>query len=135
MKIGANYQIPFRNVRWVQYYGADFQYGSVKGTGDGTLSDAVKDQPWMGLTLSPGLIYRSTAVSELGFMIPLAYRKVSWELDPAASLEISDKNFSAGLGAIFINRFSRRSSLLLSLTHQQMWTATVWGIGFQYDFK
>jgi hypothetical protein len=133
--IGGSFQRPFKDIHWVEYYGAHVSFGSIKGTGEGTITDALKDQPWYGLTLSPGIIYRATAVSEIGFILPLVYRNISWKLDPTAQLETHAKNFSVGLGAQFISRFTPYSSVMASLTHQHMWKTTVWGIAWQYDFK
>jgi hypothetical protein len=81
------------------------------------------------------MIYRATAVSELGVYIPLAYRKVSWKLDSSSALTLNEKAFSVGLGFMFINRFTPYTSLLVTVTHQHMWNSTLWGIGWQYDFK
>lgn len=134
-EFGGAYQIPFRSIRWVQYYGADFSIGAAKGAGQGPVTDSLKDQPWMGLTLKPGILYRGTAVSEVGLFIPFAYRKVNWELDASANLVMDESPYSIGLGAMFVNRFTPFSSLLITVTHQHMWKSSVWGIAWQYDFK
>lgn len=134
-KIGGAYLVPYKQLRWVQYYAADVSFGNTKGTGDGAITDQLREQPWYAATVTPGLIFRSTALSELGVILPLAYRQIDFKLDSGASLQVDDKPFSVGVGAMFINRFTTRSSLMLALTHQHMWNATIWGMTYTYDFK
>lgn len=134
-KFGGSYQKPFKQIRWVQYYGADFAFGKAKGTAEGALTDQLEDQPWLSATFSPGILYRSTAVSEIALVLPVAYRRVEWKLANNTNLEVNDTALSVGLGAIFTTRFNPYSSLAISMTHQHMWTATIWGIAWQYDFK
>jgi hypothetical protein len=134
-EFGAGYEIPFKAFRWVQYYSADVAVGVAKGIGKGPVVDELKDQSWMAFTAKAGIIYRATAVSEVGLFIPLTIRSARWKLDETAQLEMKDKSFSAGLGAMFINRFTPYQALVVTLTHQHMWNSTVWGIAWQYDFK
>jgi len=133
--LGGSYQIPLKNFRWVKYFGGDIDFGVAKGQGKGPVTDQLKDQPWFALTAKPGILYRSTAVAEFALVVPLTFRKVNWKLDDSAQLALSEKTFSAGLEGQFISRFTPYNSLLVTVTHQFMWNATVWGIAWQYDFK
>ncbi len=122
------------NVRWVTVYGADLGLGLAKGAATAPLTDQVESQGWVSATVYPGLIYRSTSKSELGIQLPLVYRNIQWKLDKPFEADRSS-SFSAGVTAIYINRFTLQNSMSITLTHQAVWKSTVWGIGYQIDFR
>lgn len=133
-RLGYSWHKPLKNVRWVSVYGADFGFGMAKGTAATPLTDEVKSQPWYMATVYPGLIYRTTSRSELGVLLPLSYRRVQWDVKAPFELD-KENSFSVGLTGLYINRFNLRNSFVVSISHQQMWSATVFGIGYQYDFR
>ncbi len=133
-KLGYAYNKPFNNIRWVQSYLGEASMGYVKGAGtSAAIPDEVESQTWMGLSFSPGLIYRTTANSEIGFALPLSYKKPLWKFE--TPLEVDDHPFSVGLSLNFISRLNLKSAITLGLTHQHMWNATIWSVGWQYDFR
>jgi hypothetical protein len=134
LRLGYSWHHPFKNVRWVSVYGAELGMGFAKGTAVSPLADEVKDQTWFSATFNPGIMYRSTSKSELGLMLPITYRLIQWKLQEPFDLDRSS-SFSVGLTGAYINRFSLQNSFMVSVTHQQMWNATIWGIGYQYDFR
>lgn len=137
LKMGASYNSPLSKIRWVQSYAMDVSFGTAKGgSSPNALTDEFKNQMWYAATLTPGLTYRSSAVSELSLILPLTYRKVNWSYGDSLAIELDrSSSFSVGLGALFALRFTPKSALFASLTHQQMWKTTQWSIGWQYAFK
>jgi hypothetical protein len=133
-RLGYSWHRPFSNVRWVSVYGAELGMGLAKGTATAPLTDEVEDQTWFSVTFNPGLIYRGTSKSEIGLMLPISYRMIQWELQAPFDLD-RGSSFSVGLTGAYVNRFTQKSSLMVTLTHQQMWNATIWGLGYQYDFR
>ena len=133
-KAGYSWHRPLRNVRWVTVYGADFGFGFAKGAAMAPLTDEVEDQGWYSATVYPGLMYRGTSKSEIGIQIPLTYRIIQWKLDEPFDLDRKG-SFSAGVSLMYVARFSLKSSMQVALTHQQMWDATIWSIGYQFDFR
>lgn len=133
-KIGYSLHHPHKNVRWVTVYGADLGIGLTKGTATSPLTDEVEDQTWFSITAYPGLMYRSTSKSELGILIPVSWRMIQWKLQDPYDLD-RDSSFSAGISLVYVNRFSLKSSMTVTLTHQQMWNATIWGVGYQIDLR
>ncbi|MCC6138523.1 MAG: hypothetical protein IT287_07805 [Bdellovibrionaceae bacterium] len=79
-------------------------------------------------------MYRTTAKSELGYFIPITYRMIQWKVSDPFDPD-RDSSFSAGVTAAYVNRFNLRSSLMVTLTHQQLWSATIWGVGYQIDLR
>lgn len=134
MRIGYSSHRPRKNVRWVDVYGVDLGLGVAKGTAAAPLSDEVSGQPWISLTAYPGRMYRSTSKSELGLLLPVSYRLTQWELQPPFELDRKSA-FAVGVTALYVNRFSLRTSFSVALTHQFLLDATVLGIGYQVDFR
>ncbi len=136
-QLGANLNQPFTNIRWVRQYSAHYVFGTVKGNGEsGSFADEFKNQSWMAGTLAATLIYRTSAASELGLSLPVSLRAINWALADNATIELEkEMSFSVGLGFQYIQRFNTRSSLVASLTHQFIWDATQWSIGYQYSLR
>lgn len=124
----------WRNWRW--WNTADVTIGQVKGQGNTTgIPDELKRQTFVMLQGSPGLMWRTTPVSELGFSLPIAFRYIKWDLIKAADLKMDKAtSFSAGLGLTYVNRFSVRNSIHVTIAHQHMWNTTMWGAGFNRAF-
>lgn len=137
LKGGLSYNAPLPNVRWVQSYAGDLSLGTTKGgNSNSALTDEFQNQVWYALTFTPGLTYRTSAVSELSLILPLTYRKVNWSYEDTLYIELARaSSFSVGLGVLFALRFTPKSALFSSITHQQMWQTTQWSIGWQYAFK
>lgn len=133
-RIGYSWHKPLRNVRWVTVYGADLGLGLAKGAAAAPLTDEVEDQSWFSITFNPGMMYRTTSKSEIGFYVPIAYRMIRWDLKAPFDLD-RDSSFSVGVTGAYVSRFSLKTSMMVTVTHQQMWNATIWGIGYQYDFR
>lgn len=136
-QFGANHNKPLWGVRWLRQYSSQLALGTVKGTGDSlTFTDEFKNQSWLAASASAGLIYRTSAASEIGFYLPLSVRYINWTYADNAAIELDKKtSFSAGLGFQFIQRFSRKSSLFATVAHQYVWEATQWSLGYQYSFR
>lgn len=122
------------SVRWLTVYGADFGFGLAKGAAEAPLIDEVESQGWVSATVYPGLMYRTTSKSELGILLPLSYRNIQWKLDKPFEAERSS-TFSAGVTGVYVNRFTLKHSMAVTISHQAVWKATVWGIGYQVDFR
>lgn len=133
-RMGYSLHRPFNKVRWVAVYGFDLGFGVAKGAASSPLTDEVEDQNWFSGTFNPGLMYRSTSKSEIGLFVPITYRMIQWKVAEPFDPE-KDSSFSAGITAAYVTRFNLRSSLMFTLTHQQLWTATIWGVGYQIDFR
>ncbi len=136
-QFGLSHNKPFSNIRWVRQYSSHLTVGTTKGSGiSNTFTDEFKNQLWMSLSASAGLIYRTTAASEVGFFAPVYYRYIDWQLNENAAITL-DKgtSFSAGLGFLFLQRFSTRSAMMITVGHQFVWEATQWSIGYQYSLR
>lgn len=136
-QFGLTHNSPFSNIRWVRQYSSYLTVGTTKGSGiSSTFTDEFKNQLWVSLSASAGLIYRTTAASEIGFFAPIYYRYINWQLNDNAAITLDkESSFSAGLGFQFTQRFSTRSALLLTVGHQFVWEATQWSIGYQYSLR
>ncbi len=136
-QFGLTHNKPFSGIRWVRQYATHLTIGTAKGSGiSGTFSDEFKNQLWAALSVSAGLTYRTTAVSELSLFAPISARFISWELASNAAIELDkETSFSAGLGFQFTHRFSTRSAMMVSVAHQFLWEATQWSIGYQYSLR
>lgn len=137
-QLGANLNRPFsKNIRWVSQYSAHFMFGTVKGNGEsGSFADEFNNQSWMGGTAAATLIYRTSAASELALTVPVSLRAINWALADNATIELEKElSFSAGLGFQYVQRFNLRSSLIAGVTHQFIWDATQWSIGYQYSLR
>lgn len=135
VRIGiASHRPSNSSVRWVTVYGADLGLGLAKGAAKPPLTDEVESQGWLSVTVYPGLIYRTTSKSELGILLPVTYRNIQWKVDEPFEADRSS-SFSAGVTGIYVNRFTLRDSMYVTLSHQAVWGATVWGLGYQVDFR
>ncbi len=136
-QFGLNKNKPFSSIRWVQQYSTQLTVGTAKGAGESnTFTDEFKNQLWFSLSGSAGLIYRTTAASEIGLFVPLTYRMIQWELADNAAIELDkESSFSAGVGFQFVQRFTPRSSLVISVAHQVVWEATQWSLGYQFSLR
>lgn len=136
LTLSLRYIKPTSSVRWIQSHAAEFTNGYLRLQGvTATLNDELKNQPWVSVTLSPGMSYRTTSVSEIGLSLPLTYRAISWQLkDPTYKLGKTG-SFSYGLAGTFTNNFSLKNSLLVSVTHQFVWNSTVWSAGWLHSFR
>ncbi|MGZ3722046.1 MAG: hypothetical protein ACXVA9_03885 [Bdellovibrionales bacterium] len=118
----------FYTPTWREWYTVDFTLGQVKGKGaTATIPDELKRQTFVELEFAPGLMWRTSPVSELGFGVPIAVRYIKWDLISGAGLQMDKKtSFSAGLSGTYVNRFSSRTSIHITVAHQHMWNAVVW---------
>ncbi len=133
--INGDYNRTIANSYWQHLYSLEFAYGTLKGQGDQpNIPDRLDNQSWMMLAFKPGLIYRTSPVSRAGLILPLLYRKISWNFNPNSGLAAEDKAFSVGIGLLFTQRFTKDSSVNLSLVHQRMWQTSLWAATWNYDF-
>ncbi len=133
LALSLSYDKPFPHSRWSYTYGADFGVGFIKASSaDGVLADTLKNQRWVCIGGSVGIMNRTTVHTSFGFEFPVFYRTISWELNDETFAPDRETSFSAGLGLVYENHFSGRSSLHMSMTHQYMWDATVWLAAYQY---
>jgi len=138
IRLGGALVKPFqKKFRWLQYYGAELAFGQATGKGTTTtFNSELEDQLWLSGTVNPGIMYRTTALSDIGFMLPLSFRTVSWAKDENTMLTVDrESTISLGMTLAFVTRFSLKSSMLISVTHHHMWDSTVWALGWQHDFK
>jgi|GEM_PF-2588729 len=133
--LGLTYRKPSSSIRWWQSHEFDLDFGNVHTTGtSATIPDTLRQQQWYSATFSPGFIYRTTAVSDIGMGVPLTYRVINWVTnDPTLTLD-RHTSFSYGLSAIYINRLSHTSTLQLSFADQMSWKAFVWSLGWTHVF-
>lgn len=136
-QFGLTKNKPFSSIRWVQQYATQLTVGTAKGAGESnTFTDEFKNQTWFSLSASAGLIYRTTAASEIGVFAPISYRLIQWKFADNAAIELDkESSFSAGLGFQFVQRFTPRSSMVISVAHQIVWEATQWSIGYQFSLR
>lgn len=127
---------PYR-ARWRQIYGLQFGNGRVKGKGNTlNIPDELRGQTWIIGGASASLIYRSSLFSEIGFIVPLSYRKISWAIKSGSTLDPDrDTSFSAGVGFAFLTRFSKRSGLHFSMIRHLGWESTMWQGAWQFEFN
>lgn len=121
---------------WRQVDTYNVGLGIAQAKGDAlAIQDELKNQGWLQGTVSRSWIYRTSPVSEVGFITPASLRYTQWKLSDS-ELKI-DRQFavSAGVGGVYINRFAKGSSLRLSVVHQALWQATVWGLAWDYAFR
>ena len=130
------YMAPLGSRAWLQSYSIDLGYGVIKGKGNSTLiTDELKGQPWIMGGFTPGVIYRSSPVSQIGLMVPLAYRQIEWKLANGTEFNPDgDDSFSIGLSGAYINQLTRSNSLHLAVTYHTNWAATMWTASWQYRF-
>jgi hypothetical protein len=123
----------YQNSRWRKFYSFAGLFGTVKGKSfDPNLPDELNKQPWLAFESDYGWIYRTAPASEMGLFIPVVARYITWDLNSGAQLKM-DRQFSgsAGLGGIYTNRFSTKQAFNITVVHQQIWHATVWGLSWE----
>ncbi len=92
-----------------------FRVGSIKGKGNSAAnSRRLKvSSGYRGVT--PGLIYRTSPISAIGFMLPFSYRLINWKLENGTSFNPDgDSSFSVGVQGVYINQLTRNNYLNLS---------------------
>lgn len=117
---------------WRTWHTVDLTLGTAKGKGQTTaIPDELKRQTFLMLEGQPGVMWRTSPVSELGFALPIAFRYIKWDLINGAGLNMDKKtSFSIGVGATYVNRLSARNSIHVSVAHQHMWASTLITISF-----
>lgn len=122
---------------WRQAHAVELSFGTVKGKGDTpAIQDELRNHLWQSLALSPGLMYQTSPVSEVGFAVPVVYRLTHWKLNAASNLDIErDNTFSVGFSLFYANRLTNDLSLRVAVTQQHMWNATQWSLGAVYAFR
>lgn len=132
----ANYVLGSRT-RWRQQYGIELGNGRLKGKGNtNEIPDELRGQVWFMFGIAPGINYRSSSVSEVGLSVPIHYRMIQWQLQGGSPLDPErDASFSVAARGHYIQRFSKKSALELSLTYHHLWQATFWGASWQIDFQ
>jgi hypothetical protein len=121
---------------WRYHHEANFAFGTLKGKGGlSSIQDEIKNQIWMMATLSPGLIVRTSPVSELGLSVPLSYRFIHWQFESGTNFTMDKgSSFSAGLAGLFGLRFNPRSGIEFTVQHQHMWNAVMWTASYVYVY-
>lgn len=134
IKVGYNYQKFRLRSRFRQYHSADVGFGFTKGKGQTvTIGDELKNQMWATATFAPGFMYRTSPYSDIGLQVPLVYRLIDWQLATNSGLTLREKSaFSAGLGLLYINRFSRKNSIQFLVTYQHLWQTTQWMMAWEH---
>lgn len=130
-----NYMIPIsRSKRWYQTYGIELGFGAIKGKGNtDELADELKGQMWVMAGVNPGVMYRTSPVGTVGILLPIAYRQINWQLSDGSTFNPEgDSSFSLGVSLLYLSHITPRSALMLAVTHQSMWSATSWSVGYQY---
>lgn len=120
---------------WRQLEAYEASAGIAKGKGNATsIEDEVKNQMWFSGVYQRGWIYRTSPVSEIGFFIPGALRYTQWKLGDSDLKMQKQFAFSVGVGSEFLFRINKRSSMKLSVTHQALWSTTIWAAGYNRVF-
>lgn len=136
--VGYGRSTPFRGLRWSYYYGAELGVGTIKGRAlsNAAINDGLNNQLWYLVGANPGIIYRTTAYTELGLYVPVWFRMINWKINANSSLDPDrDSSFSLGLQGQMVQRFSKSSALAVSITHQQFWGATAWGVTWLHTYQ
>lgn len=125
---------PLSGRQWLYSYGLDFAIGAIKGKSNTPgIEDEIKGQMWLMGGFTPGLIYRTSPISQVGLMLPLSYRWIEWKLKNGSSFNPDgDTSFSVGLSGVYVNQLTKRSYLYLAVTYQTNWAATIWNMSWQY---
>jgi hypothetical protein len=130
------YRRPSSSIRWWQSHTLSLGVGSIHTTGTTTaIPDTLRQQQFYTATLSPGFIYRTTSVSDIGLSVPLTYRVINWVTNDDTLTLARRNSFSYGLSALYINRLTRTSDLQVSFTDQMSWKAFVWSVGWNHAFR
>lgn len=136
--VGYGKSVPLSGLRWSYYYGAEAAIGVIKGRALSNLAinDGLKNQFWYLVGANPGVVYRTTAYTELGLFAPVWFRMINWKTNPSSDLDPQrDSSFSFGVQGQMVQRFSKTSALEISITQQLMWQATVWGVTWLHTFR
>jgi hypothetical protein len=126
----------FYSGAWRYHHSVDFAFGTLKGKGGiSKIQDEIKNQLWAMATLSPGLIYRTSPVSELGLGLPLSYRFIQWKFESGSNFSMDKgSSFSAGIAGLFGLRFNPKSGIEFMVQHQHMWNAVIWTASYTYVY-
>lgn len=129
------YKKPFRNIRWLQSHSLEAGFGTLKGKGRTTEIPDFLVQPFYLIVASPGIIYRTSPPSELGFSLPLTFRFIEWRLNDE-SLQL-EKAASLGYGITFSygQRITPLITVLMAFTNQMSPSATTWSLGLDYSLR
>lgn len=121
--------------RWYHTLGLETAFGAVQAkNSNSSFPDYLKDQMWAAASLTPGILYRGTAVTDIYLNIPLTHRATFWKLsDPTFKVE-REQSTSVGTTVLSASRFSPQTTFIAGFTHHWAWNATMWVLGFDYDF-
>lgn len=134
--LGLGRSAPMGRSKWNFTYGAELGLGTIKGKGNNdNVPDELKNQLWYLIGGNAGLMYRTSPASELGLSVPFYYRQINWQLDSGSDLKIDDQPFTIGVAGDYVTHLSKTSALHLTVTHQHMWNATMWGLFYQRTFR
>jgi hypothetical protein len=134
--VNLTYRKPTRHIRWQWSHSMELAGGALHTTGTSAkIPDTLRRQQWYALSLSPGVIYRTTSVSEVGLGVPLTFRVINWVTDDSTLSLERGRSFSYGLSGLYINRLSKSSALQVIFTHQISWNTFVWSLGWNYIFQ
>lgn len=119
---------------WRHFYTFQLGFGTVRGQGTTpAIPDQLKGHTWNLGTVEPGVAYATSEVSEVGFALPLTYRKINWALQSESLLEMSrTTSFSAALALLYINHINKRWDLRVSINNELGWKATRWSAAGQF---
>jgi len=126
----------FFSTSWRYHHSTEFAFGNIKGQGTiPQIQDVLRDQAWFMGTYSPGLMVRTSPVSEVGFGLPLSYRYIKWHLQKDSNFAMDrGSSFSAGVSGTYVNRFTSHSSLQIMVQQQHMWNTVMWALAYSYIF-
>jgi hypothetical protein len=121
---------------WRYHHTVEFAFGNVKGQGTiPQIGDVLRDQAWLMAGVSPGLMWRTSPRSELGFGLPLLYRYIYWHIQKDSGFAIDrGSSVSVGVSAMYVVRFTTRHSLHIEVAQQHMWNAVIWSGGVDWVF-
>ena len=119
---------------WRHFYTFQAGFGTVRGQGTTlAIPDQLKGHTWNLGTFEPGVAYATSEVSEVGFALPLTYRKINWALQSESLLEMSKTtSFSAALALIYINHINKKWDLRVAINNELGWKATRWSAAGQF---
>ncbi len=121
------------SLRWYQAHSIDVMLGQAHGYGnDLSAKDNLRNQPWYGFLASPGILYRTTTVSDVTLSVPFSYRKISWT-DQATLKFGKESLFSYGLGLNGVIRLSAATQFVTRVVYQADWASTMWMAGFDFS--
>lgn len=131
--IGATYKRSFGNHKWMQSHGADIILGSVRAASTSAGNpDLTSEQSFWAVQVSPGLSYRTTPTTLLGFSTPIYYRDLDWKQN-RTGLDIgSDTLITLGfaLNASWI--LENGSMVTTGLTYR--YETVMWTLAYDFSF-